>query len=146
MVPTSRVLAVLAPLVVLTGGCGESRQAKLFHEIAADCDAAAASGMTLDQAANAFRGSDLGPNVPPICLPDLLSIPAPRTDTCGPASEQTMICQVVWEWVPTDSGLCQPGGGCCLICEVRVRKADFDRDQGGAVICASRGLEGQFCQ
>jgi hypothetical protein len=110
------------------------------------CAAAAANGWTLDQAQLAFSSRDLE-SATPVCSADVGNLPPPAADTCGPASAATPVCELFWEWQATDSALCDlPVGGCCLLCEVRVKRADFDAQGGKAVICASRAAQGQVCQ
>ncbi len=145
---TSRRTATLAALLVLVIACGESRQAKLFRELEAECDAAAANGWTLKQAEIAFHEADVT-NYPQVLLnqSDIGTLPQP--DTCGTASATSPVGQVFWEWAATDSSLCDPAGGCCLICEVRVKKSDLDAhapSPADAPICASRAAQGQVCQ
>lgn len=153
MAPVLRWLATaaLAQVVALAvamalSACGESKQAKAFRVLEGQCAAAAANGWTLDQAQIAFSSRDVGGTTLG-CSTDLGNLPPPAADTCGSASAATPVCELFWEWEATDSALCNlPVGGCCLICEVRVKKADLDAQGNKAVICASRAAQGQVCQ
>ncbi|BDG05787.1 hypothetical protein [Anaeromyxobacter oryzae] len=138
----SRSSALAPLLLVATLACGESRQAKLFHQIRSDCASAAANGWTLLQAEESFSGADVGSQV----LLSETDIGTLDPDTCGTASATNPVGQVFWEWVATDTSLCNAAGGCCLICEVRVKKSDLDAKGTSAPICASRAAEGQVCQ
>jgi hypothetical protein len=142
---STRAASKLAPLLlVLALACGESKQAKLFKQIESDCASAAANGWTLIQAVESFSGADVS-NYPAILLSET-DLGALNPDTCGTASPTNPVGRVFWEWAATDTSLCNAGGGCCLISEVRVKKSDTDVKGTNAPICASRALSGQVCQ
>jgi hypothetical protein len=141
----TRLVALAPALLLLVAACGQSKQAKLFAEIESLCDSAVASGWTLAQAEIELRGADVRSALP-VCSATTGNLPPPNTDSCGTASAENPVCSVFFEWVASDSSLCNPGGGCCLLCEVRVKKTDLDAKGGNAPLCASRGAQGQFCQ
>ena len=140
-----RRLAALAPALFLAaGGCGQSSQAKLVDELEKECGSAAANGLTLNQTLIDVRGYNVSTQL--VCRPDLGNLPPPQTDTCGTASAGNLVCNLFLEWFTSDPSLCNPGGGCCLLCELRVKKSDFDAKGGDAPLCASRAAQGQVCQ
>jgi hypothetical protein len=139
-----RLVALAPALLLLAAACGKSKQAKLFDQIVQDCGAVAANGLTLDQALIQFRGAELQSILQ--CRTDLGNLPPPNTDTCGTPSAENPVCDVFLEWAATDNNLCNPGGGCCLLCEIRVKQSEFQAKQGEAPVCASRAAQGQICQ
>jgi hypothetical protein len=140
-----RRLAALAPaLLLVAAGCGPSRQAKLFDELEKECNTATTNGWTLNQTLLDLRGYNVSTNL--ACRPDLGNLPPPQADNCGTATADNLVCNLFLEWGSTDPSLCNPGGGCCLLCELRVKKSDFDAKGGDSPVCASRAAQGQVCQ
>jgi hypothetical protein len=76
--------------------------------------------------------------VGPLCSATLL--PLPEGDTCGAASPDAEVCQVLYDWFTADPSVCQGGTS---VCELHLRKSDLDALQGAAPICAVRFLRGQ---
>lgn len=75
--------------------------------------------------------------VGPRCSAELAQLPA--GDTCGAATPDREVCQVLYYWFSSDPVACR--GGAC-VCELRLVKADLKSLQGGATVCAARFLRG----
>jgi hypothetical protein len=135
-------LAALA-LLVISIGCGSSQQEREVDRLAQACRGFVAAGATIRDVDRAFT-----PGVyfigGPFCIAQLA--PTGGNDTCPASSNENPQCQRFYYWLPSDPGLCEPGG-CWVVCEVRVMRQDAAWGDSGtffdAKICASRFLRGQ---
>ena len=135
-------LAALS-LLLLSAACGTSQQEREVDRLAQQCRAFVAAGATIRDADRALGpGADLVGG--PFCIAQLA--PMGGNDTCPASSSEDPQCQRFYYWLPSDPGLCEPGG-CWVLCEVRVMRQDPAWGDGGtfqdAKICASRFLRGQ---
>ncbi len=139
-----RLVAVLACAAALA--CGKSRQQRAFEQLQSICEGLVAQQTTLAQAEQAMNSVqyESGFRCP---TGDVLLAPL-SGGTCPAQSASNPECAFFFEWQSTDPGLCNPQGGCCFLCEVRVMKGSITQSDAGAStpICASRWVGGQFCQ
>ncbi len=124
---------VAAAALLALGACGSSSEQKAFDQLASTCTAQV--GATYASAAAALQG---GYPVGPLCSATLL--PISSADTCGAASAESEVCQVLYYWFSQDPSACQ--GGYC-VCELRLLKSTLDAQQGAAPVCAARFVRGQ---
>jgi hypothetical protein len=140
---TRRLAALALALVLGTAACGSSRQEREVDRLADECRALVPAGATVRDADRTF-GSGANFVGGPFCNP--LLAPAGGNDTCPASSAENPQCQRFYYWLPTDPGLCEPGG-CWVVCEARVMRQDAAWGGTGtfldAKICASRFLRGQ---
>lgn len=136
-----RLVATAITLNLLGAGCGSSREERAFDRVAEACRGLVAAGATVRDADRAFPDALRSD---PICIAQLA--PMGGNDTCPASSSANPQCQVLYYWLPSDPGLCEPGG-CWLVCETRVMRQDPAWGDSGtpldAKICASRFLRGQ---
>jgi hypothetical protein len=139
--------AVLA-LGLLLAGCGKSKQHEILDQLQAECEALVTSHASFRDALIDFRAADLvePPNGVPACSKNLFSLPS--NDTCAPASDATPVCEVAFEYLSNDPGLCS-AGRCWYVCDVRMMQADYlaalnAQDLTLAPVCASRWVPNAF--
>jgi hypothetical protein len=132
----SRIL-VPAALLLVVAACGKSRQEEAFEQIERECYALVEQGATYRDAVIQLQpqGDETD------CFQHWSSLES--NNTCMPWTQENPQCRVLLLWVPTDSGLCQAGRGCCLACELRVMGDELAASGIDAPICATtfrRGL------
>lgn len=131
--------------------CGKSKQERAFDNIGSICNGLV--GATLAQAAqqtgidNAIASGVGAASSSPVC-PNPPTLFPSIGGTCAEPTPANPQCEVFFEWVSTDPGLCSAQAGCCFICEMRVMQGSITTTDNGAStpICASRWLPRQFCQ